>query len=135
MANWFTVAGTIGVAVIGIAIYQARKRGTIRLLADREPLGDEEIYSRFYASSGLAKSLVIELWHEVASSLGLAPERLLPTDRFGKDIGVYWLTSDNLDVLGAITKQRASQQGLKVDLASLGTVDEYVRFFATSSSR
>jgi len=59
-------------------------------------------------------------------------ERLRPNDRFGKDVGVYWITSDELDELAAKGRKRAKELGLTVDLEKLSTVDEYVRCFAGS---
>lgn len=91
---------------------------------------DYEIYRRFYASSGLNKAAVIDMWHEVARVLRVPAERLRPTDRFGKDAGAYWITSEELDTLGVIAQKRAKRQGLIIDLASIETVDDYVKRFA-----
>ena len=56
-------------------------------------------------------------------------DRLRPDDRFGKEVGVYWITSDDLDALAAKGRKRANECGLTVDLEKLATVDEYVRCF------
>jgi hypothetical protein len=96
----------------------------------REILDDEAVYSRFYASSGLPNGPVLQLWHEIAETLGVPPGQLRPEDRFGKDVGTYWITSDDLDVLAAKGRQRAKLLGLTIDFGQLATVDQYVRCFA-----
>src|SRR6266481_5741232 len=55
---------------------------------NRPPLEDESFYERYYNSSGLQKSIVIALRHELASALDIEASRLLATDRFQKELSV-----------------------------------------------
>lgn len=96
-------------------------------------LNYDEIYQQFYASSGLDKASMIEVWQEIAQVLKVPAERLRPTDKFGKDIGAYWITSEALDTLGELAQQRAKRLGIAIDLASIMTVDDYVKKLSTRS--
>jgi hypothetical protein len=117
------------IAIFGLAVPWWKQKAARRDLGTRECLDDEGVYSRYYATSDLPKAQVLELWHEVAATLRVPAGQLRPEDRFGKDVGVYWITSDALDVLATKGRNRAKQLGLDVDLKALTTVDEYVRCF------
>lgn len=99
----------------------------MRVLQQREALDDNLIYSRFYLASGIEKASVQELWHEVANTLKIPAELLRPTDRFGKEIGVSLITSEELDYLGELALKRAKADGRSIDLKSIRSVDDYVR--------
>ncbi len=118
------------IAVLGLAVLWWKQKAARRDLEPRERLDDEGVYSRYYATSGLPKARVLELWHEVAETLRVPAGQLRPEDRFGKNVGAYWITGDDLDVLAAKGRNRAQQLGLTVDFGQLGTVDQYVRCFA-----
>lgn len=130
MNMWIAAIGAVALAAFGFAIRSKKARQSLSALEKREALSDDEIYRRFYAASGLSKAVVIDVWHEVARVLRVPAERLQPTDRFGKDIGVHWITSEELDALGVVAQERAKRQGLTVDLSSIETVDDYVKRLA-----
>lgn len=123
----------IGVVVLGfgvaasIASVVLAKQRSKRLLEDRATLSDEDIYRQYFAESGLPQPLVLELWREVADALHLPAGKLRPTDRFGQELGGYWITSDDLDALGQVVATRARRQGATLNLAEIKTLDEYVR--------
>lgn len=121
------MAGLIGLLLTLLAYEMIKRKLSLSALDTREALSDDEIYRHFYAGSGLSKAAVIDVWHEVARTLHVPAERLQPTDRFGKDVGVYWITSEELDTLGVVAQERAKRQGVTVDLASIETVDDYVK--------
>jgi len=98
-------------------------------LRQRESLDDEAIYASYYAEANLPKALVLQLWHEVAETLKVSASQLRPGDRFGREIGAYAITSEDLDVLAAKGRQRAKAVGASIDLESLNSVDDYVRCF------
>ena len=133
MNIWIAVIAAFALAGLGFAVRSVKTRRSLSVLQEREALSDDEIYQRFYASSGLDKAIVIEIWHEVAHVLRVPAERLRPTDRFGKDVGAHWITSEELDALGVLAQQRAKRQGLPIDLASIETVDDYVNKLAARS--
>lgn len=119
-----------GMALVGAIVPWWKTQAAARRLAARDELSDDDIFARFFASSGLPRGPVLEAWHEIADTLKAPSGRLRPEDRFGKDIGVYWITSDALDVLAEKGRIRAKKLGRDVDLKALATVDEYVRAFA-----
>jgi|LauGreSBDMM110SN_4_FD.fasta_scaffold90944_1 hypothetical protein len=130
MILWIVVFSAIALATVGFTIQSRIARQCLSVLDSREALSDDEIYRRFYAASGLSKGAVIEVWHEVATVLGVPAERLQPSDRFGKEIGAHWITSEELDALGVVAQERAKRQALTVDLVSVETVDDYVKRLA-----
>ena len=131
MNAWLALTSALLLGSLGFTVRRLIKPKAESLLEDREALTDDEIYQRFYASSGLEREAVAGLWHEVAHILRVPADRLRPTDEFGKDIGAYWITSEELDVLGETARRRANRKGAAVDLASIRTVDDYVRQLAT----
>ncbi|WP_374088070.1 hypothetical protein [Methylomicrobium lacus] len=130
MELWIFLTIVVLLISLGLIVRATKKRNIDTALAAREALTDEEIYRRFYASLGLNKTEVIELWHEIAEILRVPAERMRPSDKFGKDIGTYWITSEELDILSTAAQQRAKLRGLTIDLASIKTVDDYVKRLA-----
>lgn len=96
-------------------------------LQARQVLDDNALYSRYYADSGIPQARVLELWHEVASALRVSPGLLRPEDQFGKDIGAWSITSEDLDYLGQLAIKRAKVDGKSIDLQAIKSVDDYVR--------
>lgn len=127
------LAGAAIVIGMGILFPWLRRRRSAAVLEGRESLDDETFYGRYYADLNLPKTLVSELRREIAETLRVPAEKLRPEDRFGKQIGTYWITSEELDVLSAKGRNRAKALGLVVDLQKLNTVDDYIRCFARPS--
>jgi hypothetical protein len=134
MSTWIAAIAAFALAGVGFGLRSAKTKISLSALQKREALSDDEIYQRFYVSSGLDQDSVIEVWHEIASILHAPAARLRPSDRFGEDVGAYWITSEELDALGVAAEQRAKREGLSVELASIETVDEYVSKLAARST-
>jgi hypothetical protein len=117
----------------GLIVPWLRRRRAMAALNARESLSDDEVHRRYYASAGLQKDVVLELWHEVAVTLRVPPDKLRPEDRFGKEVGVYWITSEALDELASKGRKRGKASGLDVDLEKIGTVDGYIKTFARTA--
>jgi hypothetical protein len=130
MNSWGVAVAILLIAVLGLIYRHVKSRASLTLLDEREELSNDEIYQKFYASTDLEKPIVIELWHEVADILEVPATRLRPSDKFGKDVGVYWITSEKLDELGVVAKKRAETLGKSIDLTAIDTVDAYVKTFA-----
>lgn len=96
-------------------------------LQERQILDDGVLYSRYYAESGIPQASVMELWYEVANALKVPPGMLRPEDEFGKDIGIWSITSEDLDYLGQLAIKRAKTDGRSIDLQAIKSVDDYVR--------
>lgn len=116
---------------LGLVVRDVRRRGALNRLSKREAFDDNQIYEHFYAQSDFGQPEVMELWHEVADVLRVPAEKMRPEDKLGKDVGVYWLTSEELDELGEIAQRRAKQKGLSFEPESIQTVDDYVRLLLT----
>jgi hypothetical protein len=118
------------VAGVGIPAsrWWVRKRKAI-LLSDRESLTVEEIFSKFYGSSGISKAAVVQLWEEVATTLGYDASRMRPTDRFGVELKEFQFMDGEVDSLSAIAHERMKQHGLNIDWSKVATVDDYIRAF------
>jgi hypothetical protein len=121
----FVIAGGVGLLVIW-----SKRQRSIKALDARESLDDEVFYARYYADSKLPEALVVQLRHEVAETLKVPAAKLRPEHRFGEQIGTYWITSDDLDVLASKGQDRAKSLGLTADLQKFNTVDDYIRCFA-----
>jgi hypothetical protein len=115
----------------GAALLRRKRRQTsLQALSERGSLSDIEIYKQFYAGGNFDEAAVRSAWNEIAETLGVPADKLRPTDKFGADIGVRFITSDELDTLGELAAQRASRHGKKVDVPAIATVDDYVKAFA-----
>lgn len=118
----------------GAALLRKNQRqNSLRALSDRESLSHVQIYKQFYADGNFDEAAVRSAWNEIAETLRVPADKLRPTDKFGTDIGVGLITSEELDTLGELAAQRAARQGREVDIATLTTVDDYVKAFATSA--
>lgn len=122
------------VALGGGAVLLRRKRSNAGLhaLSQRVSLTDAEIYKQFYAGGNFDEAAVRSAWDEIAETLRVPADKLRPTDKFGTDIGVWFITSDELDMLGELAAQRAARLGKEVDISAIATVDDYVKAFAVS---
>ena len=129
MSPWnIGVLVLIALGVLAIP-YLLRKKELGRL-KERDSIGIEELYARYYANSRLSKVSVWDVWNEIAATLRVPPEKLRPADRFGEDIGLYFGPSDRLDTLSELASKRAQRRRLNVRLEALNTVDDYVRALA-----
>ncbi|WP_454726272.1 MULTISPECIES: hypothetical protein [Cupriavidus] len=117
----------LAVAIGAIRLHAKLKKRTSMNLQERQILDDNALYSRYYADSGISQARVLELWHEVANALKVSPGLLRPEDRFGKDIGAWSITSEDLDYLGQLAIKRAQVDGRSIDLQAIKSVDDYVR--------
>lgn len=130
MIDWRIIGLGAVVAVTGVVVRNLKQRNARVRLGERIALTDEEVFRQFYTPSDLDFQEVAELWHEISKVLKVPVGRLRPSDRFGADIGTYWITSEELDALSETARQRASRQGIDVDFATIKTVDDYVKCFA-----
>jgi hypothetical protein len=130
MNVWIALGGGLAFFLIAMLLRKRKIKKAKNALNTRESLTDEDIYLRFFVSKGLKQSLVRELWREIASILVLPSGKLRPTDRFGKEVGVYFITSEELDALSDRASERAKMQGRELKLADVKTIGEYVETFA-----
>lgn len=98
-------------------------------LKKREQISDDDIFITFYEKKGFPKEGVLELWHEISCALCLPSGSLRPQDKFGKDIALYVISSDYLDVLYLFACNRAKKRRITVDFESIKTVDDYINTF------
>lgn len=124
------VVAALAIGGLSMLMLWSRRRRALTVLNGRASLDDDAIYTRYYTEAQLPKTLVLQLWHEVAETLKVPVAKLRPEDRFGKEIGTYWITSDDLDALATKGRNRAKTLGLTVDFEKINTVDAYIRCLA-----
>lgn len=115
-------------------LHRRRRQASLQALSERESVSDVEIYKQFYADGNFDEASVRAVWNEIAETLRVPADKLRPTDKFGADIGVWFITSDDLDTLGELAAQRAGRHGKEVDISAIATVDDYVKAFAATSA-
>lgn len=129
-ALWAGTALTVlGVGAWMSAIAFARLRNR-RLIGSRSALSEDEIYRNYYANAGLQQAAVLEMWAEVARTFSMPIGKLRPGDRFGHELGGYWITDDQIDVLSWTARERSRKSGIELNLSEIKTLDDYVRGFA-----
>jgi hypothetical protein len=134
MSGILIALAVLAAGVAGIIVPLVRRRRALAELEARESLDPDAFYERFYAASKLPKAEVLQLLCEVADTLNIPRTKLRPGDRFGKEIGTYWITSGQLDLLEAKGRERARALGLSVDFETLRTLDHYIRCFAVRTA-
>ena len=127
---WVVILGLVVAICVGaFAERWFSRRGKRNLLAHREALLPEEIYAKFYASSGLSEDCVRQLWDEIAKTLGYDSSRIRPSDKFGIDLKEFQWVDGEVSDLDAIATERCKKKNLKIDLSKILTVDDYIRAF------
>lgn len=122
-------------ALFGSGIYAAYRLEKTRIpqkqsrFNDRESLASEEIFERFYSSSGLPKDNVIRLWLCVAETLKLDAGKLRPTDSFDVELSPVdgFPTPDELNDLTDFYKSEWNKLGGVGDPPKIATLDEFIR--------
>lgn len=126
MKLWFLIVGVGTVAFLATARAIVRSRRQKAFAVERLELAMGDIFQRWYEPRGFDRADFVELWVEISECLGENPGLLRPGDRFGKDVGSEWITTDELDELGSRARLRAKSLGREVDLSQLHTVDDYL---------
>lgn len=101
----------------------------ITRVSTRAPLGPDQFYEKYYASSGLPKRVVLQLLKEVANASDIPVPLLRPEDRFTVELAPIkgWEFDDGLVELSWLTEDREKRFAGKVDLSKIQTVDDYIR--------
>jgi hypothetical protein len=124
---WFASVVAMGaLGIFGAASMRLRMRKQ-STLNQRPDITNDELYETYFKDSGLPKAIVVELWDEVAACLHVPRAKMRPTDRLGKEVGGYWITSEDLDALEARAKNRARHAGKSLDVSTIDDVGGYVR--------
>jgi hypothetical protein len=138
-----SVLALLVIAVIGVVAWIAVRSGFYSAktrrsrFQDRPLLEDELFYERYYSSSGLPKSVVISLRHELASAFNIDAAKLLPTDRFLEELSVVrgWEHVDDApDEVFLLNRDLEKRLGVKIPLGDLQTADDYIRTIARYES-
>jgi len=113
------------------------RRSRVKRFEDRDDVSLDSIFEKSFASRGLSKSVVFELWREVATFLQLPPGKLRPTDRFDSELspGKGWEYDDEIADITSLAWRRLKSSGKTIDLPQITTLGEYVEFFASLESK
>jgi hypothetical protein len=127
---WLGTAFLLGV-IVTVVCWTMRTGSHQRAarLFRREDFPSDKIYSEFFEKKHLPRDLVVELWNEVARSLGVPPGKLRPTDRFDKELAPVEEWDDDIVEIQLAAKRRLKQNKTKADLSQIKTVGDYVEFF------
>jgi len=137
--QWFALI--VGVAFLGTIILGALKMSAAEsrlrrgVTLGRRLLTAEEIYELYFEQPGYLKQEVLLLWREIADALEVDPGLLRPEDRFGDDIGGGFVLTPELDTLSEWAADRASAQGLDLNLQTIKTVSDYKNAFTRPQPR
>ncbi len=136
MSPWGILVGALGtafLAILGWVLFGSAsyiRRRKLTRFAGRGHLDDDQFYERFYKSSDLDKNLVVSLRHELGNILEIPAVLLLPTDRFDAELAVaegWSYLDDSADELFLVYREREKRLGVRIPIASIHTVDEYIR--------
>lgn len=111
------------------------QRQRLKHLRSREDLPMDAIYDRFFSETGLQKSLVLEVWAEVATLLRVPAGKLRPSDRFDKELapGGVWLDLDKDAIqLNLAARDRLKQFGSKSDFSAAHTLRDYIELLCNA---
>ena len=103
-----------------------------RRVAQRPPLEPEAFYESFYAASGLSQEAVVSLLKDLERATGIPARFLRPDDRLWEGTVVEESLFDSLHAIEVETmlEEISQQTGRRLQLASLETVDAYIRTLA-----
>lgn len=112
---------------------RAMRRSLALRFADRPDMSASEFYSRFYDSSDIDEALVTEAIEHIAAELELPARKLLPTDRFAKELRPErgWEFDSGLGMAFRELQAFAKKRGVVIDAAGILTIDDYVRSLAS----
>lgn len=99
----------------------------------REPISTEEIYRRYFSSSGLQLEVFVSDWRDAARCLELPADLLRPTDRFSaelKPLAGWPLYDDQIEHLFTWAARRVNIQRAKLDIMSIQTLGELITLVA-----
>ncbi len=98
-----------------------------KIFSRRQSLSDDDIYNKFYYGTKLPKNKVLSKWKMVSKILKIPADKLLPTDKFGEELGPYWFVGDPLDELEIIAKRNFKANGIDGSKISIRNLDEYIK--------
>ena len=123
-----TVAVSLTASIILEGYRRTRRAATIK---HREPVGEHELWSRYYRDSGISEVEFCRTWKEVCSQARLDPHRVRPDDTISTFVQrnpIYGGTDEWGDLLGeiAIHFRRVNHP---INFEQIQTVDDVVRIF------
>lgn len=108
-------------------------RRKITRLGNRQAMTPTEFYETFFADSGLPEEIVVELRDEIGCSVEIPPELLRPQDGFRVELAddLTWGIDGGEAELMFAAERRQEKWGVRVDLAKIQTVEDYIRTFGS----
>ncbi len=121
-----------GAFLYAIAKEERRKRSKKLRFEGRDCLSLEDVYERFYSSSGLDKEKVLRYWSETGKLLRLEVGKLRPEDRFDKELAPVrgQELADEIEDLSEYLASTARELRISADLSEIKTLDDLIKRFA-----
>lgn len=125
----------LGVAALAVVAYVVgEKRAKAKMVdrfAGRGTLEFDAFYDRFYKGS-LDKNLVKELLDHVARELSVPSTKLRPEDSFERELKPErgWEFDSGRNMLFVELGKLANAKGSQIDLATIRTLDDYIKAMA-----
>jgi hypothetical protein len=129
------IALCTGTALVGLWLVFQRRRGLHSALLERPEIPVSELYRQFYSDLGVAPERFASWWEEVAQAFEVPAGRIRPADRFGVELPfrpMFGANDEDLFLFGAL-KRQVGRRTAKEALPKLETVDQFIRFIASSN--
>ena len=112
-----------------------RKKRRLQRFAARELQSVNDIFTEYYRDSGLEFHDFSEVWSLIAFHLGIAPERLRPTDRFDYELRPEEGTEllDELEDLTVFVRVEADRRGKSLDVQQVKSIDDVLKLLVRVS--
>jgi hypothetical protein len=120
-------------AIYGLLSVLLPERMLRQRLSRRPPLSFEEIYRTSFQQLPYQRTLVEDVWNELANDLHLDANKIRPTDRFGEELVVKGFPLVDLnEAVDARLRERLrrnkANSEVKAQIASIKTVLDYIEF-------
>lgn len=115
--------------VIAVVVWQSltEEKKIARRFAGRPDLSAAEFFARYYAGTQLKCERVEDILGFVGDGLTLPTAKLLPTDRFDKEMAPIIELDSGLGMVMEKLQICAKNHGRTIDLREIQTLDDYIR--------
>ncbi|SRR5713101_841985 len=120
---------------VGVFSHRYIRNQRLKRFKGRSSLTPDEIYQQFYSSSGIPKTVVLDVLKEISEATEIAQGLIRPTDRFDIELAPAkgW---EEMDDASLELKTYAEKLGNRtVSLSKVHTVRDYIELVAEVSQQ